>query len=265
MNIYLQELRAYRKSIIIWCISLVALLGLYLSLFPAITEDAQNYLKVLEGYPESVRVALGMNLATITSLLGFFSFTLTFMALFGAIQAMNIGLSIVSKEVRERTADFLMTKPISRTKILTAKLLAAFTLIGITNVVYLVTATVMANKVKSVNYDTSVFFMMACTFLFIQIMFLVIGITVSIILPKIKSVLPISLGITFGFYAIGAFIATSADDPVRYLTPFRYFDTNYIMLNGKYDTSYLITSIVWVTVAILVSYYVYNKKNIHAV
>ncbi len=265
MNIYLQELRAYRKSLIIWCISLVALLSLYMSLFPAITNDAQNYMKILEGYPESVRVALGMNLATITSLLGFFSFTLTFMVLFGAIQAMNIGLSIVSKEVRERTADFLMTKPVKRSQILTSKLLAAVTLIVITNIVYLITATLMANKVKSVDFEGKTFFMMATTFLFVQIMFMTIGITASIILPKIKSVLSISLGVVFGFYAIAAFIATTPDDPVRYLTPFKYFDTAYIMQNGKYETSFLITSILWVTVAIGVSYYVYNKKNVHAV
>lgn len=265
MNIYLQELRSYRKSLLIWCISLVALLALYMSLFPTITKDAQNYLKILESYPENVRVALGMNLATITSLLGFFGFTLTFMSLFGAIQAMNIGLSIVSKEVRERTADFLMTKPISRTKILTAKLLAAMSLILITNIVYLVTAASLANKVKSVEFDGKTFFMMAATFLFIQIMFLSFGIILSIVLPKIKSVLSISLGIVFGLYAVGAFIATAPDDPIRYLTPFKYFDTSYIMVHAKYEASFLIMSILWVTVAIVLSYIVYNKKNIHAV
>ncbi|MBC7960988.1 MAG: ABC transporter permease subunit, partial [Vallitaleaceae bacterium] len=221
MNIYLQELRAYRKSLIIWCVSLVAILSLYLSLFPAISADADSYIKVLEGYPESIRVALGMNIATMTSSLGFFAFTLTFMVFFGAIQAMNIGLSIVSKEVRERTADFLMTKPISRTQMMTSKVLAAFSLILITNAVYLITSSLLLNSVSDEGFDGSTFIMMALTFSFVQIMCLAIGLLVSVALAKIKSVLPISMGLTFAFFAVGSFIATEQDDPLRYFTPFR--------------------------------------------
>lgn len=265
MNIYLQELRAYRKSTIIWIISLIALLALYMSMFASLTRDAQSFIEILEGYPENVRIALGMHLESITSLLGFSGFILTYVTLIGAIQAMNIGLSIVSKEVRERTADFLMTKPVSRTKILTAKLLAALSLIVLTNAVYLIAAVYIANQVKTTDYDLGVFLMISITLLFIQLMFLAIGITLSVVLPKIKSVLPISLGAVFGFFFIGAFGASSSDDPMRYLTPFKYFDTMYIVQNAKYETSFIITSIIWIGVAILLSYYVYKKKNIHAV
>lgn len=265
MNIYLQELRAYRKTTIIWIISLVALMALYMSMFAAISQDGQSFIKALEGYPENVRIAMGMHIESITSLLGFSGFILTFITLIGAIQAMNMGLSIVSKEVRERTADFLMTKPVSRTRILSAKLLAALSLILITNVVYLIAARYIANQVAITDYDEGLFFMISITLLFVQLMFLAFGITLSVVLPKIKSVLPLSLGVVFGLFFVGAFGATTADDPMRYLTPFKYFDTMYILQNSKYETSFVVTGIVLVVVAIVVSYYVYKKKNIHAV
>ena len=42
---------------------------------------------------------------------------------------MNLGIGIISKEVRDKTADFLLTKPVSRVTILVAKMMAAFTCI----------------------------------------------------------------------------------------------------------------------------------------
>ncbi|MCX7922068.1 MAG: ABC transporter permease [Clostridia bacterium] len=265
MNIYLQELRAYRRFTIIWTVSLVGLVLLYLSMYPAIGKDAESFIKVLEGYPKEVREALGMHLESITSLLGFYSFTFTMITLFGAIQAMIIGTGIVSKEVRERTADFLMTKPVSRTRIMTEKLLAAASTIVFTNVIFLTTASIMANTVKTTEFDGGVFFMMTVTLFFVQLMFLAMGVMLSVILPKMKSVLPISLGVVFGFFAIAAFGATSGDEPMRYLTPLKYFDTAYIMKNGQFETPFVVTGVLVVATAITISYFVYKKKNIHAV
>jgi len=265
VNIYRQELRAYRKFTIIWTVSLVGLVLLYLSMYSAIAKDADSFIKLLEGYPKEVREAFGMHLESIASLLGFYSFTFTMSTLFGAIQAMILGTGIVSKEVRERTADFLMTKPVSRVRIVTEKLLAAISTIVFTNVIFLIAASIMANVVKTRDFDGGVFLLMTLTLFFVQLMFLAIGLVISVILPRIKSVLPISLAVVFGFFAIAAFGNTSGEEPMRYLTPLKYFDTAYIMKNGRYETPFVVTGIVLVGVAVAVSYFVYRKKNIHAV
>lgn len=265
MNIYLQELRAYRKFTIIWTLSLIGIMLLYLSMYSAVAKDAETFIKVLEGYPVKVRVALGMHIESITSLLGFYSFTFTFISLFAAIQAMIIGTGIVSKEVRERTADFLMTKPVSRVRIMTEKLLAAVTTIVFTNAVFLIVAYFTANQVKTREFDGRVFFMMTLTMFYVQLMFLAIGIAVSVVLPKVKAVLPISLAVVFGFFAIAAFGDTSGEKPARYLTPLKYFDTSYIMQNARYETSFAVTGAILVAAAIAVSYVIYRKKSFHAV
>lgn len=265
MNIYLQELRAHRKFIIIWSVSLISLLLLYMSFFTAIAKDADAFIKVMESYPEELKNAMGMQLDSIASLLGFYSFVLAFIILCGAIQAMNIGISIVSKEVRERTADFLMTKPISRIRIMTEKLLAALTTLLITNVLFLIVAIITANIVKTKDYDMGKFILMTASLFLVQLMFFASGILLSVILPKIKSVLSISLGIVFVFYAFAAFAANDSEDWTRYLTPFKYFDTNYIRINGKYETSYLITALIFIAITTGASYVIFKIKNIHAV
>lgn len=266
MNIFLYEIKSLRKSMIIWTLSMLGLAALYLSIYPDIAKDAEDFKKLLEGYPAAIRAMLGINIDYITSLLGFYSMIFSFIILCGAIQAMNLGVSILSKESRERTADFLLVKPVSRTTIVSAKLGAALTIVVLTNIMFISLSTLMANIAKTNNFSIKLFVMINLTMFFVQIIFIAIGMVVSVFFKKIKNVLPISLGFVFGFYLIGALLVTDSSNKVeRMLSPFKYFDSTYIIKNGNYETLYLIISAVIVVVSVAVSYIIYNKKDIHAV
>jgi ABC-2 type transport system permease protein len=266
MNMFLYELKSLRKSTIIWICALIALAALYLSIYPSMAKDAVDFKELLSNYPPAVRAMLGINLDYITSILGFYSMIFSFIALGGAVQAMNLGVSILSKETRERTADFLLVKPVSRSAIVNAKLLAAFTGIFATNLVFCVVSSIIANGVKTADFSGKLFFMINLTLLFIQLIFLAIGMVVSVFFNRIKSVLPISLGVVIGLYMFGALIAMGKNDDVaRFISPFKYFDTTYIIKNASYEAPFLITGGVIVVAAVVASYIIYNKKDIHAV
>lgn len=265
MNMFLHELKAYRQSTMIWTLALMSQVILFLSMFPSISREAEEFKKLLEGFPEALRIALGLSVESIGSILGFYSYIFLYISLVGAIQAMNLGTSIVSKEVREKTADFLLTKPVTRTKIMTSKLLAALTSLVLTNIFYLGTATIMASLVETKEYSTKIFLLLSLTLFFLQLIFLAIGITISVVVPRIKSVLPISLGTVFAFFIIGALASTTGDDALRYLTPFKYFDFTYIIQNSGYESSFMIVTIGFIVIAIAASYYIYSKRDIHAV
>lgn len=265
MNIFLHELKAYRKSTIIWLLSLIAIMVLFMSLFPSFHKDAGEFTKLLEGYPESLRKAIGLDLNNLFTLMGFYTYSLTFIVLVGAIQAMNLGTSIVSKEVREKTADFLLTKPVTRTTVITAKLMAAFVSLVITNIIYGAAAYGMASQVKVEDYSLKMFLLLSLSILWVQLLFLAIGIVMSVMIRKIKSVLTVSLATVFSFYFIGMIGATTGDASLRYLSPFKYFDPSEIIKHSGYEISYVITGAVIIGIAISASYYVYAKKDIHAV
>ena len=70
-----------------------------------------------------------------STVLGYYGLIFLFCQICLAIQAANYGFALVSIEEREMTADFLLAKPVGRTKILTSKLLSAITGLTITNIV----------------------------------------------------------------------------------------------------------------------------------
>lgn len=264
MNMFLHELKAYRKPTIIWTVSLITLVVLFLALFPSFSKEADAFKEIMKGFPEPIKKAMGLSVDSISSVLGFYSYMFLYTTLCGAIQAMNLGTSVVSKEVRDKTADFLLTRPGTRNAIMTSKLLASLSCIVITNVAYLVSASIMVSLVATEKYSYKIFFMISITLFFIQLMFLALGIIISVLIPKIKSVLSISLGTVFSFFIIGMFAATSGDNTMRYITPFKYFDSTYILKNSSYEISFIIVGIGFIAFAITGSYIIYSKKDVHA-
>lgn len=265
MNIFHHELKAYRKPTLIWSLSLVLLMVFFMSMFPAFTKDTDDLLTLLESYPESVRKALGVSLESITSLLGFYSYVFTYVVLCGSIQAMNLGTSILSKEAREKTADFLLTKPVTRYQVVTTKLLAALASLVITNIIFVTAAAVTTSAVSETTYDIKAFLLISLTAFLVELMFLALGIFVSVTARKIKSVLPISLGTACGFFILGMLGSVIGEEAIRYLTPFKYYDAAYIIKHGGYEISFLMVEIIFIAAAILASYFIYAKKDIHAV
>jgi ABC-2 type transport system permease protein len=157
-----------------------------------------------------------------------------------------------------------LVKPVSRAAIVNAKLLAALTMLVATDVLYYAAASIFANLVKTSDFSMTLFFLINATLFFIQLIFLTIGFMVSVLIPKLKSMLPVSLGIVFGFYILDALIVTGKNDWTRFIAPFKYFDIFYIIKNSSYEAPYLITGAIIVIVSIVASYIIYTKKDIHA-
>ncbi len=264
MNMYIHELKMYRKSTIIWACSLIGIIVLFMSMFSSFSQDAALMQKIFENFPEEVQKAFGFSSLDLSTLLGYYGFIFAYVLLCGAIQAMILGTSIVSMEVREKTADFLLAKPVTRQQIITSKLLAALTCVVITNLIYFAASIITMEIVKSEPYSMKLLFMINITMFFVQLIFISLGILISVIAKKINSVLSVSLAVVFGFYIINLFGSAIGDEAIRYITPFRYFDIMYILENGAYEAKFIIIGIVFVVAAIIASYLVYSKKDINA-
>lgn len=264
MNIFLRELKAYRKSTAIWIVSLTVLVVVFLSMFPAFTGDVDVSRKILEKFPIAVRKALDISFQNFFSIYGFYAYLFTFVTLSGAVQAMNLGVGVISKEDSGKTADFLLTKPISRSEVITSKLFAVICLLLITNLVFSLVALIAANTVSTVTFDYKIFMLISATLLFIQIFFIAFGVLFSVVIPKVKSAISVSLPSVFTFFVIGMLGSIIGNENVRYITPFKFFNSDYIISHSAYEAKYLIIEAAFVVVTIAASYVIYIKKDVRA-
>ena len=147
-NIFLHELKMHLRSAITWSVALAVLIFVFVSLFSSFAADARLLSEMLSRFPRELLTAFGLDGVDLSTILGYFSLAFLFVQICLAIQAANYGFSLVSIEEREWTADFLLTKPVTRTQILNSKLLAALGGLFLTDVVVWISSLALINAFK---------------------------------------------------------------------------------------------------------------------
>ena len=262
MNILIQELRMGRKTLIIWCISLIGVLSLFMLLYPSIASQLEDFQRV---FPIEFQQAFGVADLELASILSFYQFALMYVLLAGAIQAMNMGVSILSAEVREKTGDFLFVKPVSRNRVVAMKILAVLVQILITNAVVFTASLLMVTLLSDTAYNLKLFTLFTLSLLFIQIFFASLGLFVSVFLRRIRTVLPISMGVVFIFYIIHLLNETLNDDKLGLVSPFDYFNLTEISMNMNYDSLYLLLWFVLVGLFTFLTFKLFARKDLPSI
>lgn len=265
-NIFIHEFRIRIRSVITWSLSVLALVFVFFSFFSVFADQAELMNEMLSKFPEELLIAFGMNNMNYSTILGYISFYFLFIQLCLAIQAGNYGFGLVSIEENEMTADFLLTKPISRPQILTSKLLAALTSLIITDLVFWIsTFTAISIFGDGRDYDLPKLLLILFGVLLFQLFFLSVGLVISLLVKRIRSVTPYSLGLAFGTYVLSAFSGVFGEVKLETITPFKHFDPNFIIQHGAYNTPLVLLNVFITLVCLGISYWLYIRRDIHAV
>jgi len=263
MNIYKHEFKMSFRSVIIWSMALIVLMFIMMSLFSGMAADAELMNEMMAEFPDELLAAFGMTGLDMSTVLGFYSFIFLFCQICLAIQASNYGFSLVSIEEREKTADFLLAKPIGRARILTSKLLSAGTGLAITNIVVWITTLVTINLFRDGRaYDTTALLLLLLSIAIFQLFFLSVGMLISLLVKRVRNVTPFSMALVFGMYLLNAFGNMLGEDTLEIITPFKHFDANYIINNSAYDLPLVLLSVMIIIVSIVGSYLLYGRRNI---
>ncbi len=265
MNIFLQELKMMRSSLLAWTSTFLLLNLMFFSLYPVFHQDVAASQALLEKFPPAVKQMFSINFDTFFSFLGFYIYTFTFISLIAAIQALNIGLSLLSKEVSSKTSDFLLSKPVSRTRIFTAKVLAGVGVLLATITLFTLAGLGLSYAFNVGDYSIGSFLLINLALFLTQLVFLSVGLVLSQVIRRLRSVISVSLGVAFGFFALDLIGSISEDEKFRYFTPFKFFDYTNIAQTGGYQ----ISSIVLVVVSLLLTggaaYYLYTRRDARSV
>lgn len=252
------------KSAIIWSLSIAVVVVLFLSMFTLFTHDITVAKKVLGSLPDAVQKGFGISLASFFTIFGFFGYLFTYIMLIGSVQAMNLGVGSIAREVSGKTADFLLTKPVKRSTVMTSKLLAVLSIIAITNIIFTTTSFFAARAFSQESFDASTLLLITCTLFFVQLFFVALGAFFAVILPRVKSVVAVSLPVVFTFFIIGSIGAIIGEEKSRYFTPFKYYDVSYIISHRSYEMKYIYIELLVVTSLIIAAYVLYNKKDVRS-
>ncbi|MFD2671052.1 ABC transporter permease subunit [Marinicrinis sediminis] len=261
--IYKRELRKNVKSLLIWSVILCGLILMSLSIYPQFTENKDMIDELLQAYPEPFKEAFGMNDLDFGSLLGFYGVEIHFMvALLGSIYAVMLASNILSKEENEKTIEFLLSKPITRSQILTEKLGAVLTHILIFNLLIMIVS-LIGFQFSSEDYALSTFLFLILGTVLMHLTFAALAFLLSSFMRKSRTITAVSLGLVLISYFLSIVSGmTEQLEGLKYLSLFKYVDAADIIKESALSPLYAFLMLVVIAASIGLTYSTYRKKDI---
>lgn len=262
MHILKWEIKAQFKTLLIWSVVFIVLIFMMTSEFSAYYDNPEMS-DVLDAMPEGMLKAFSMENANLTTTTGYISLVALYFYIMVGVYAVLLGNGIIAKEERDKTAEYLLTLPVSRRKLLFIKWLAA-----LINTVFLSLVIFAATTAAMQPYDLDQAFFKFLTQItvscfIIMLIFLSIGYLMASVLKRYKSSGKLSAVLVFILYLVNVIMALSDKlDFMKYLTPFKYFEAQKILKEGSFDTTYLIISGGIVIISMITAFIIYPKRDI---
>lgn len=263
MNIFLRELKANLKSLLIWSAVISLLIFMAVAKYSAFAGDPET-LKMLDSMPPALLEAFSMRAFNLTTLSGFYGIMFVYFGLMGAMAAAIWGSDSISKEERDKTVEFSLVLPVSRSRVITAKALAA--LVNCVAFV-LITWAVSWGATRSYKPDQAFYNFLALEMqgLFvIELIFLAVGLLLGCAMKQYKLSGSAAVGIILVTYFMSIVTSMQKDlDFLKYFTPFKYYDAGELFRRGQLDGNFLLLSAVIISVCVATAYWVYNRRDLY--
>ena len=260
MTILKHELRQGKLSFLIWTGSIGFLLAVCVFLFPEMKGEMDEVSEMFASMG-SFTAAFGMDRLNFGTLVGYYAIECgNILGLGGAFYAALCAVGILSKEEKDRTAEFLLTHPVSRVRIITEKLLAVLLQIAAMNLIlYALSVGSMAAVGEEIPWKELNLLHLAYFLLQAELAGLCFGISAFLR----KGSAGVGLGIAAMMYFLNLIAnITEAAEFLKYITPFGYCDGADIVTSGRLDGTMAAIGAVIGMGGILAAYLKYARKDI---
>ena len=260
MTLFLHELKRGRLSLAIWTVAIAFMLGVCVIIYPEMSSQMGEISEMFADMG-SFSEAFGMDQLNFGEFMGYFGIECgNVLGLGGAFFAAILGISALAKEEKDKTAEFLLSSPISRSKIITEKLLAVVSQIVILNAA--VAAAVVAAMIAiGVSADAGTVALVFLSYFLMQIEIAAITFGISAFIRR--GGLGIGFGIAIGFYFLNIMANLTEElEILKWITPFGYADGASVVTDEALNVGYLGVGLLLSVVGIAAAYLKYNKKDI---
>ncbi|WP_195573881.1 ABC transporter permease subunit [Paenibacillus sp. 1001270B_150601_E10] len=265
MNMFWREIKAQRKSLLIWCIGMIFLLIAGMSKYATLSVpgESQALNELMADMPKSLQAIFGVGSLDLSTVSGYYGVLFLYIAIMATIHAAMLGATMIAKEERDKTAEFLLVKPITRNQMLTAKLAAALVGVVILNAATLVTSLIVVQGYSDGESISKDILLLISGLLILQLLFMLLGSAVASLLKLPKR----AAGLTSGMLLLAFFVSVVIDisgnlEGLKVLTPFKYFDAKSVLEAGSLSAGYMLLSLALMVLALVGTYVGYNKRDL---
>ncbi len=260
MTLIKHELRQGKVTLMIWTAVIAFMLALCVLIYPEM-ETQMGDVSTMFAEMGSFSAAFGMNRLNFGEFMGFFGVECgNILGLGGAFFSALLGISVLSKEEREQTAEFLLTHPVSRRKIVMRKYISIMIQILFLNIA-VIAVTLLSMQIIGESLDNRPLFLLFLAYYVLQVEVASVCFGISAFLSH--GGMGVGLGMAALLYFLNI-IANLTEDAkfLKYITPFGYTEGADIIADECLNMEYLSVGLVFTVIGISAGFYRYCKKDI---
>ena len=261
MTIARHELRQGRTAFALWTGSIAFLLAVCLFLFPEMKGQMAAAGRLFAAMGRFA-AAFGMDRLNIGTLTGYYALECgSILGLGGAFFASLTGVSALAKEERDHTAEFLLTHPLSRARVVSEKLAAVLVQIAAMDIILLALALLSVRLIgEAIPWKEMLLLHGAYCLLHAELAGVCFGLSAFLC----RGGAGLGMGLAAGMYFL-ELIANMSDKAafLRCVTPFAYCEAADILAAGKLDAGPAAVGALLTCAGVAAAYGRYCKKDIH--
>ena len=260
MTIIKHELRSGRLSLIIWTAAISFMLAVALLLYPEMKGEMDEMSDMFSSMG-SFSDAFGMDQLSFGTLTGYYAVECgNVLGLGGAFFAALCAVGILSKEEKNKTAEFLLSHPISRVRIITEKLIAVMLQIAALNVIVCAVAVGSVAAIgEEIPWKEIGLLHLAYTLLQVELAGICFGISAFLRRGSVG----LGLGVAAMMYFVNIIAnITESVEFLKNITPFGYCEGAQIVNDGSLDGGKIAIGMGFCFIGIVAAYWQYTKKDI---
>lgn len=261
MTLIKHELKQGWKSLLIWTISIGFFVAICVFMYPEMESEMEGVNDMFSSMG-SFTAAFGMDRLNFGTLIGFYAVECgNILGIGGAFFAALLGISALAKEEKERTAEFLLTHPVSRIRIITEKLASVMLQILIMNIVIFLLSIISITAISE-EIPWNEICLLHLSYFLVQVE--LAGICFGISAFMRRGGLGIGLGIATVMYFLNIIANISENaEFLKYITPFGYAEGADLIADMHLDSGKVIFGMAFFLIGIIFSYVKYIHKDIY--
>lgn len=262
MNLFFKELKDYALTFVFWSLGILVMVGGGLGKYAGFNAGSGSMTEILKGLPKIFLAIFGAANVPLDTIEGFYGIIYVYVLIMGAVYAVLLGSGILAKEERDKTAEFLMVKPIKRSTIFLIKYAVSLVYLLLYIIVTYGMSVGLLLKVSPDNPMSRVLMDMMLGMGLIMWVFLSLSMFLASVLSQAKQSSQIALIAVLGGYILSVFLSLFENlEALRIVAIFNWFPTAEIIGSGL-NVTYVWVSALISVLLIVAAFVLYPKRDL---
>ena len=237
-----------------------------MSLYPLVIENQIKIFKMLNLVPDEAYKLIGIqDFRNELKAIEFYAVNnVIYMMVLGSIYAIVMSSNILLGEEYNKTAEYLLSRPLTRSDIFITKMVVLILFVLILNAVVAFSGFITMKLVQDEPVNIRAFIILSAYTLLLNTQFAAIGLTLATLVKRPKPITTFSVGLVMVLYFIHTISKmTDGVTKIGYLSPFSYVNLNTNDAAYRLESWHLVFFLTIILLLTSISFKLYQRRDIY--